>query len=160
MNESTLTLGWREWCALPDLGIPALKAKVDTGAKTSVLHTFQVYSFEEKGQRYVRFLVHPLQKNDVLVRECIAAVKDERMVSDSGGHKEMRYIIETEIRMGDKSWAIEMSLTNRDTMRFRMLLGRRAMQRGIVVDPSASYINGKIRARSLYGVVSSARGTK
>jgi hypothetical protein len=147
-----LKLGWREWCALPDLGLPAIKAKVDTGAKTSCLHTFCIEPFSEGGVKYVRFKVHPLQKNDQLVVECIAAVKDERVVSDSGGHKEMRYIVETTVVIGNKCRLVEMSLTNRDTMRFRMLLGRRAMEEDTVVDPAASYLNGKLKAKSLYGL--------
>lgn len=152
MNEP-LKLGWREWCSLPDLGIPAIKAKVDTGAKTSCLHTFGIEPYAEAGVNYVRFNVHPLQKNSALVLECRAAVKDEREVSDSGGHKEMRYIIETTMLIGDKKRLIEMSLTNRDSMRFRMLLGRRAMEENTLVDPAASYLNGRLRAKSLYGLV-------
>ena len=148
--EDAFKLGWREWCALPELGIPAIKAKVDTGAKTSALHTFRIDPFTENGAGFVRFWVHPLQRNEDLVRECVAPIKDERMVSDSGGHKEMRYIIETPVRIGHKDWLIEMSLTNRDTMRFRMLLGRRAMAGMFLVDPGASYINGRIKARQLY----------
>ncbi len=151
MNEP-LRLGWREWCALPDLGIPAVKAKVDTGAKTSCLHTFGIEPFSRGGVRYLRFKVHPLQKNEDLVLECTAPVKDERVVSDSGGHKEMRYIIDTMVVIGDKTRLIEMSLTNRDSMRFRMLLGRRAMEENTLVDPAASYLNGKLKAKSLYGL--------
>jgi len=150
--ESKIKLGWREWCALPELGIPAIKAKVDTGAKTSALHTFKIEPFEEHGTSFVRFLVHPLQRNEELVLECVAPVKDERIVSDSGGHKELRYIIETEVRIGDKSWPIDMSLTNRDSMRFRMLLGRRAMREGVLVDPAVSYENGRMKALSIYGL--------
>jgi hypothetical protein len=150
--EPVLQLGWREWCALPDLGIPAIKAKIDTGAKTSCLHTFRIEPFEQAGQRHVRFWVHPLQKNESLVVECHAPVKDEREVSDSGGHKELRYIIETQLAIGNKTRRIEMSLTNRDTMRFRMLLGRRAMEHDVLVDPSASYLNGRLPARTLYGL--------
>lgn len=148
--DNMLHLGWREWCALPELGIPAIKAKVDTGAKTSALHTFRIESFEVGGKPYVRFWVHPLQKNDALVLECTAPIKDEREVSDSGGHKEMRYIIETPMVIGDKTRLIEMSLTNRDTMRFRMLLGRRSMGAQTVIEPAASYLNGRINARKLY----------
>ena len=154
--DDYLKLGWREWCALPDLGIPAIKAKVDTGAKTSCLHTFSIEPFTENGIRLARFKVHPIQKNETLVIECVAPVKDERAVTDSGGHKEMRYIIETTVRIGDKSRLIEMSLTNRDTMRFRMLLGRRAMEENTLVDPAASYLNGRLKARKLYGLT---RGT-
>lgn len=148
-----LHLGWREWCVLPELGIPAIKAKVDTGAKTSALHTFGIEPFTERGTRYVRFQVHPLQRNGSLIRECVAPVKDERLVSDSGGHKEMRYIIETRLQIGVNSWLIDMSLTNRDTMRFRMLLGRRAMQDNVVVHPTASYLNGRLKAKRLYNLI-------
>ncbi|MBN2163190.1 MAG: ATP-dependent zinc protease [Pontiellaceae bacterium] len=151
--DNQLKLGWREWCALPDLDLPAIKAKIDTGAKTSALHAFHIDPFTEKGKRFVRFQVHPIQRIDELVVECVAPVKDERLVSDSGGHKEMRYIIETVVRIGDKCWPIEMSLTNRDTMLFRMLLGRRAMEGHAVIDPSASYLNGRLKPKRLYGLI-------
>jgi hypothetical protein len=153
MENEQITLGWREWCELPDLGIPAIKAKVDTGAKTSALHTFGIEPFSENGVDYVRFRVHPLQRNEQVACECVAPVKDERIVSDSGGHRELRYIIETTVLLGDTSWPIEMSLTNRDTMRFRMLLGRRAMEGRVQVDPSASYCTGRKKAKKLYGIV-------
>ena len=146
-------MGWREWCALPDIGIPAIKAKVDTGAKTSCLHTFSIEPYCEGGMDYVRFKVHPLQKNESLVILCSAAVKDERIVSDSGGHKELRYIIETIVRIGDKSRLIDMSLTNRDSMRFRMLLGRRAMGEETLIDPGASYLNGRLKAKAIYELI-------
>ncbi len=147
-----LSLGWREWCSLPELGLPAIKAKLDTGAKTSALHTFRIEPYHENGVGLVRFWVHPLQRNDDLVRACSAPIKDERMVSDSGGHKELRYIIETQIRMGDKGWPIEISLSNRDTMRFRMLLGREAMRGIAVIDPDRSYQLGRLKAKKLYGL--------
>lgn len=153
ITNQPMHLGWKEWCALPDLGLPAIKAKVDTGAKTSVLHTFQIEPFTENGREFVRFWVHPLQRNETLVRECVAPLKDQRMVSDSGGHKEQRYVIETSVQIGNMLRQIELSLTNRDTMLFRMLLGRRAMQGAVLVNPSTSYINGRLRAKRLYGLI-------
>ena len=147
-----LELGWREWCVLPELGIPAIKAKVDTGAKTSALHTFGIEAYEQNGVRYVRLYVHPLQRNETVVCECTAPVLDEREVSDSGGHREMRYIIETLVEIDEESRRVEMSLTNRDTMRFRMLLGRKAMTGNISVYPDKSFINGRLRARKIYGL--------
>ncbi len=150
MQTPLLKLGWREWCALPNLGIAVIKAKVDTGARTSALHTFRIDRFVENGIDCVRFFVHPLPRNETLVLECVAPVKDERMVSDSGGHREMRYIIESRVELGGRAWPIEMSLTNRDSMRFRMLLGRRALKGQAVVDPAASYLCGKCNAEALY----------
>lgn len=145
-----LKLGWREWCALSELGIPAIKVKVDTGARTSALHTCSMEPFYKKNRLFVRFQVHPLQKQIKPLLKCVAEVKDRRFVSDSGGHKEMRYIIETPIQIGHKSWPIEISLTNRDTMCFRMLLGRNAMQNEITIDPVASYLQGRLKAKRLY----------
>ena len=137
-----LLIGWREWCALPELGISQIKAKIDTGAKTSALHAFFVEPFEEDGKQMVRFGVHPLQKRVDIEIICSCPVKDFRQVSDSGGHKEMRYVIETPVRLGDRVWPIEMTLTNRDSMQFRMLLGRRAMK-GMQVLPDKSYLFGQ-----------------
>ncbi len=148
--DKLLHLGWREWCALPELGLPAIKAKVDSGAKTSALHAFRVEPFDRDGRPFVRFWVHPLQRNETLCRACVAPLKDEREVSDSGGHKEMRYVIETEVRIAELNWRIELSLTNRDSMRFRMLLGRKAMEGIALINPAASYLNGKMKARTLY----------
>jgi hypothetical protein len=140
----TLNIGWREWLALPMLQIPAIKAKVDTGARTSALHAFFVEPFERNGMQMVRFGVHPLQKRLDLEIVCEAPVKDYRSVSDSGGHREMRYVIETEVVLGDLKKRIEMTLTNRDNMRFRMLLGRTAMA-GLSVLPNKSYLTGRLK---------------
>ena len=134
-------LGWREWVALPELGIEAIKAKVDTGARTSALHAFRVEAFERGGEAWVRFSMHPLQNNDEHVVECEARVLDQRQVRDSGGHTELRYVIETTILIGGNATPAELTLTDRDTMKFRMLLGRTAIRRHYLVDPGRSYLS-------------------
>jgi hypothetical protein len=136
-------LGWREWVALPELAIPALKVKIDTGARTSALHAFTLDTFYVKRRRRVRFGVHPLQRKTRLEIFCEADVVDERWVSDSGGHRERRLVIVTPIRVGDHEWPVEITLTNRDSMLFRMLLGRTALCHQFCVDPSRSYVYGK-----------------
>jgi len=134
-DEGPTLLGWREWLALPDLGIKRIKAKVDTGARSSALHTFAV---EQLANGRVRFGVHPLQR---LKREmwCEAKMIDERWVTDSGGRRELRPFIETTVRLAGRDFNMELSLSRRDTLRFRMLLGRTALTGRFVVDPAASY---------------------
>lgn len=141
MHETT-TVGWREWVSLPALGIPAVKAKIDTGARTSALHTFSLETGRDKGMRVARFGVHPLQGDTEHVCWCMAPIVDERNVRDSGGHREWRYVIATDLAMGDRRWTVEITLTARDTMLFRMLVGRTAM-RGLHVDPGASFLTGR-----------------
>ena len=141
---NNLTIGWREWLALPELQIPAIKAKVDTGARTSALHAFFVEPFTRDGLRMVRFGVHPLQKRIDLEVVCEAPIKDYRSVIDSGGHREMRYVIETDICLGDRTQRAQLTLTNRDNMKFRMLLGRTAMT-GVTVIPDKSYLTGRLK---------------
>ena len=143
MNTELLTVGWREWLSLPELGLSLIKAKIDTGARTSCLHAFQVAPFTRDGEKWVRFGVHPHQDDLKTEVFCETKVIDERVVSDSGGHQENRYIIMTEVVLSDQRWPIEISLTNRDTMKFRMLLGRTAMDNRIIVNASESYLHGK-----------------
>lgn len=151
-DTNKIRLGWREWVALPELNLPAIKAKIDTGAKTSALHSFHLERYQKNSVDMIKFLVHPIQKNLQPVIECHAPILDQREVIDSGGHKEMRYVVESLISIGDKSWPIELTLTNRDTMRFRMLLGRRAMEYSAIVEPGASYLNGKLDPQTLYNL--------
>ncbi len=148
MTQAPATVGWREWISLPELGIAHIKAKVDTGARTSTLHAFMVEPYREGGAPRVHFKVHPLQKRTDIVTDCHADVLDRRWVSDSGGHREQRYIILTTALLGDTRWPIELTLTDRETMLFRMLLGRTALLERFVVDPAQSYRQGKPPAQS------------
>ena len=148
-SVSRPTLGWREWLALPQLGIPAIKAKIDTGARTSALHVFELNPFVEDGMVKVRFGIHPLQRGKDIAIYCTVPVLDRRTVCDSGGHREERYVIQTPVRMGKHAWPIEITLTNREDMAFRMLLGRTAMRKRFMVDPARSFVLGQ-RLKRVY----------
>ena len=139
----TNVLGWREWLSLPELGVDKIKAKIDTGARTSAIHAFDVQLDDSSAEKIVKFKIHPIQDNIDYVIECSAPLIDEREVRDSGGHSEMRYVIETAITLGDKVIKAEVTLTNRDSMGFRMLVGRTAINGLFLVDPAGSYLVSK-----------------
>jgi hypothetical protein len=147
-------IGWCEWVQFPQLGLPAVKAKIDTGARTSALHASTIDPFRRKGQLWVRFTIQPLPFAKSLVLECEAPVVDRRLVKDSGGKSEKRYVIETLVVVGGTPRRIEVTLTNRDNMVFRMLLGRQAINKfHYHVAPSQSCLMGKLKkemARKLY----------
>jgi len=143
MSGDKFIVGWREWLGFPDLGISTIKAKVDTGARTSCLHAFYVEPFDREGSDWIRFGIHPNQRDNETEVHCEAPVKDRRVVRDSGGHEETRYVIETTITLGEQRLSVEVTLTDRDSMKFRALLGRTAIRRNYLVDPGRSYVQGK-----------------
>jgi len=146
--SEAFVLGWEEWVGLPDLGLPAIKAKVDTGAKTSSLHAFFVEPFGASTRRMVRFGVHPIPgRNDVEVI-CTAEVIDHREVTSSNGESEMRYVIRTCLTIGERLWPIELTLANRETMSYRMLIGRQAILDDMLVDPATSFRQPRLNYRS------------
>jgi hypothetical protein len=135
-------IGWREWLNLPALGISGVKAKIDTGARTSALHAFYTEFFLRDDQDWVRFGVHPDQGDNSREIHCESPVLERRVVTDSGGHKEERPVIVTDIDFNGYKRQIEITLTDRDTMRFKMLLGRTAIRRGFLVSPGQSFMLG------------------
>ena len=139
-DKELAMVGWREWVGLPDLGVESLKCKVDTGARTSALHAFSVEPFMRDGAEWVRFGVHPHQHDVETEVWCEAPVIDRREVTDSGGNITERYFIKTDVVVGAARYAIELSLTSRDTMMFRMLLGREALRGRFYVNSEASYL--------------------
>ena len=141
-DDDRLVLGWREWISLPDLGIDELKAKIDTGARTSALHATNLRSFRKKGKPWARFDVQPMQGKSSVVVRCEAPVRDHREIRNSSGLVDMRVVIETTLLIGERDWPIEVTLTNRRDMRFRMLLGRTALSGNALVDPRRSFLAG------------------
>ncbi|MEA5470663.1 ATP-dependent zinc protease [Spirulina sp. 06S082] len=133
-------IGWREYIALPELNIPEIKAKIDTGARSSALHAFAIAEFERDGQTMVRFSVHPYQRDSDRVIVAEAILLDRRSVRSSSGASQLRPVIQTVVELGGQRWAIELTLTNRDEMGFRMLLGREAIRQRFLVDAGNSYI--------------------
>ena len=141
-KRSQFTIGWREWVELSDLGGARIKAKIDTGARTSAVHAWQIEPFERDGQPWVRFELHPKQKNNTETIACEAPVLDERLVRSSNGQISKRYVIRTRLKLGSRSWPIDLTLSRRDEMGFRMLLGRTALRGRTLIDAAASYLCG------------------
>ncbi|MBS0241887.1 MAG: ATP-dependent zinc protease [Proteobacteria bacterium] len=148
--QEPIVMGWEEWLALPELGLPAIKAKIDTGARTSALAAFNIEEIGGRGTRRVRFDVRPIPGRDDVVVNCIADVVDCRDVTSSSGESEKRYIIRTTARVGTHEWPIEISLASRNGMTYRMLLGRQAVRDDMVVDPATSFVQPQLSYRS-YG---------
>ena len=138
-QKEPLRIGWREWVSLPDLRVAAIEAKIDTGARTSALHAYRIEPFRRAGALWLRFELHPMQWSKVA---CEARAIDERTVRNSGGGIERRYVIKTLLKLGERSWPIELALANRDQMGFRMLLGRTALQGRALIEPGRSYLLG------------------
>jgi hypothetical protein len=142
LNTESKIIGWREWVALPALGLVAIKGKIDTGAKTSSLHAYDIVLDKKGPKTFVNFKVHPLQDDFSMVINCRALLVDQRSVTDSGGHKEERYVIRTSMVLAGVKRRIELTLTNRESMKYRMLIGRSALKH-YYIDPTQSYLSGK-----------------
>lgn len=148
-SRHKLLIGRHEWCALPALGLPAIKAKIDTGARTSALHAFNIKPMDHAGELYVSFDIHPIQANKRITRKCHALVIDQREIMSSNGHKEHRFVISTALNLGGASWDIEVTLSNRDPLRYRMLLGIEALKHRVIVDPSLTCHQGAIKEKEI-----------
>ena len=148
MQDKTL-IGSEEWCSFPQLGIPAIKARVDSGAKTSALHAINIKIFEKNGAEWLKFDINPIQNNSKSIIHCEAQLVDQRIVKSSNGTREKRYVIRTDVELGNHNWQVEVTLTNRDSMGFRMLLGREAMVGRLIVDPEKKFELGQPSTESL-----------
>lgn len=142
-------IGWREWVGLPDFGIQQIKAKVDTGARSSSLHVFDLKEFNRDGQTWVKFKVHPVQRKTNLTQDVETPVLEHRLVRSSSGKASIRPVVVTNIFLLGKSWPIELTLASRDKMGFRMLLGREAFRGRFLVDAGKSYYNGTQRRKTI-----------
>jgi len=147
--HNKLLIGRSEWFALPLLHIPFIKAKIDTGAKTSALHAFNIEYDDADGQPWVHYDIHPIQGNDQVIVRCTSLVIDQRMIMISNGHKENRYVILTSLSLGSKTWPIELTLSNRDPLRFRLLLGREALNHHVIIDPNLNYHQKKPKKKPI-----------
>jgi hypothetical protein len=133
-------IGWREFVTLPQLKIGRIKAKIDTGARSSAIHAFNIQERSQNGKKIIRFEIHPLQRDNKTIIITEAELLEYRRIRNSGGAAQFRPVIKTNIEVGKYTWAIELSLTNRDVMGFRMLLGRQAVRNKFLVDPGSSFL--------------------
>ena len=141
--QTPIVLGWREWIGFPDLGLDAVMAKMDSGAKSSAMHASDIKILKVNGKHVVEFCVHPVQQKMSPKIVCQAPLVGQRTIRSSNGLTEKRYVIETRLKLGKRRWKIELTLTNREDMDFRVLLGRDAIKRKFMIDPNASYLLGK-----------------
>ncbi|WP_341783033.1 ATP-dependent zinc protease [Leucobacter weissii] len=142
-SHSSTPTGWREWVRLPDIGVRWIKAKVDTGAQTSALHASDIIEFERDGSDWVRFTVHPWQESELESVTVELPVHGRRIVRSSSGHAEPRLVVLMSVLLCGRKVRAEVTLTSRESMVFRMLIGREALQHGFVVHPAASYLGGR-----------------
>lgn len=142
-KKEKMVIGWREWVTLDDLNLPPIKAKVDTGARTSSLHAYDLKFYKRLRKEFVSFKVHPVQKNTKKVVTCHSRILEYRKVKSSNGKSELRPVILTNVKLFDDEWPIELTLTNRDEMGFRMLLGRESIKNLFYVDPGKSFFGLK-----------------
>lgn len=147
-DSPLIIIGWREWLSLPDLGVPRIKAKIDTGARSSSLHAYDIEQFEREGCSMVRFKVHPIQRREQLEICCSAEVHDIRSVRTSSGQATDRIVIQTTASWLDQTWTIDLTLADRSQMGFRMLVGREAMRGRMLVDPGRSYFGGRPKRKT------------
>jgi hypothetical protein len=145
-TDDVPVIGWREWLAIPTLHVDRIKAKIDTGARTSSIHAFDVQSFTERGAPHVSFSVCPEQHRRHPEVSCVAEILDERLVKSSTGHLQHRYVIEVEIDLGGLIWPIELTLAKRDSMGFRMLIGREAVRNRFLIDSNRSFLSSRCYA--------------
>jgi hypothetical protein len=145
-SHLTSAVGWREWVSLPGVGVDWIKAKLDTGARTSALHAFDIEEVARHGERRVRFSIHPWQRSAADAVTVEMPVHDVRSVRSSSGHVQERYVVRMDLRLLDRTVTTEVTLTRRDEMGFRLLVGREALRQGFLVDSGHSYLGGRPRS--------------
>ncbi len=153
MARGKLIIGWREWVRFPDLGGAVIKAKIDTGAKTSALHAYRIKKEMRDGVPWASFRVHPMQRHRHPEIQCSAPIVDEREIRSSNGHTEVRFVVKTPLKIGPYTHPVELTLTNRDEMGFRVLIGRQALKKFYIVDSSLSYGTGHLDQSAIHGTL-------